>query len=51
MPLIAATQTDMNPDSRLTSLKAWGRAIRDQMPAIWIINLTDAYAARPRVAE
>ncbi|MCB2106323.1 MAG: ABC transporter substrate-binding protein [Rhodobacteraceae bacterium] len=50
MPLIEATQTDMSPDTRIESLKAWGRATREQMPAIWIINLTDAYAAQPRVA-
>lgn len=51
MPLIDDVAGELDPDTRLGKLRQLNRTMRDLVPAVWILNVVDFYAANRRVKD
>jgi peptide/nickel transport system substrate-binding protein len=51
MPLLGDVEREMDPARRLALLRRLNRDMRDRVPAIWILNVVDTYAASRRIKD
>lgn len=49
MPLVSGAAQEMDPAKRLKLLQELNRAMLDRMPAIYLLNVVDSYAASDKV--
>ena len=49
MPLVTDVGRDVDPAHRALRLRELNRAMRDRVPAIWILNVVDSYGVNRRV--